>query len=57
MGDKLMYIPNYDKLNYLFCRFKLLETASIHFQSKYNERPQSFKKSLNERKCLGTNAM
>ena len=29
MDDKLMYILNNDKQNYLLCRLKLLETASL----------------------------
>ena len=29
MGDKLMYIPNYDKHNFPFCRLKLSIKNSI----------------------------
>ena len=40
MHDKLMYIPNYDKQNYHFCRIKLM---LISFETVYDLFKQSQK--------------
>ena len=36
MDDKFMYIPNYDKQNYLFCRIKLVIETFKHIAYLFN---------------------
>ena len=38
MDDKLMYIPNYDKLKYNFCRWKLFVKKCQHYITFWKQR-------------------
>ena len=64
MADELIYIPNYDSQNYLFCRLKLLVETFEHStlltkQSKFTEVPKISKQTNKKTfyKTLGTSVI